>query len=227
MTSDALLRELAEAVGAAHVLVDPELRAGYETDWTRRYHGEACAVVRPGSTAEVAAVLRACNDARVPVVPQGGNTGLVGGSVPRPRSGSVVLSTNRLDAVGAVDADNGEVVVGAGAPLAAVQAAARAAGWEMGVDLAARDTATVGGMVATNAGGEHVVRYGRMRNHVLGVEAVLADGAIVGRVPALRKDATGLEWGGVLAGSEGTLAVLTHVHLALVPRLDARVVALA
>ena len=117
--------------------------------------------------------------------------------------------------------------MGAGAPLAVVQDAARAAGWEVGVDLAARDSATIGGMVATNAGGEHVVRYGRMRNQVLGVEAVLADGSTVGRVPALRKDATGIEWAGVLAGSEGTLAVVTQVHLALVPRLAAHVVALA
>ena len=163
----------------------------------------------------------------MPVVPQGGNTGLVGGSVPRGRHAAVVLSTRRLDTVGDVDTGSGEVVVGAGAPLAVVQDAARAAGWEVGVDLAARDSATIGGMVATNAGGEHVVRYGRMRNQVLGVEAVLADGSTVGRVPALRKDATGIEWAGVLAGSEGTLAVVTQVHLALVPRLAAHVVALA
>jgi FAD/FMN-containing dehydrogenase len=227
VSPDALLRELEDIVGTAHVLVDPELRAGYETDWTGRYRGRALAVVRPATTVEVAKVVRACADARVPIVAQGGNTGLVGGSVPRHGHAAVVVSTQRLGSVGSVDTGSGEVVVGAGAPLTAVQDAARAAGWAVGVDLAARDTATVGGMLATNAGGEHVVRYGRMRNQVLGVEAVLADGNIVGRVPALRKDATGIEWAGVLAGSEGTLAVITQVHLALVPRLDAHVVALA
>jgi FAD/FMN-containing dehydrogenase len=227
VTPDLLARELADVVGAAHVLVDPDLRAGYEVDWTRRYRGDARAVVRPGSTGEVARVVERCGEAGVAVVPQGGNTGLVGGGVPRPGSAAVVLSTRRLDAIGDVDVAQGEVVAGAGATLAAVQAAARAAGWEVAVDLAARESATVGGMVATNAGGEHVVRYGRMRNHVLGVEAVLADGSVIGRLPALRKDATGLEWAGVLAGSEGTLAVVTQVHLALVPRLPERVVALA
>ena len=226
MSPEAPLRELESIVGTAHVLVDPDLRAGYESDWTGRYHGRALAVVRPASTAEVSKVVRACAAAHVPIVPQGGNTGLVGGGVPRGGHAAVVLSTGRLDAIGAVDAGSGEVVVGAGAPLAAVQHAARAAGWEVGVDLASRDSATLGGMVATNAGGEHVVRYGRMRNQVIGVEAVLADGSTVGRVPALRKDATGIEWAGVLAGSEGTLAVITNVHLALVARLDAHVVAL-
>jgi FAD/FMN-containing dehydrogenase len=226
MSPDPLLRALEGIVGAVHVLVDPALRAGFESDWTGRYHGRALAVVRPSSTAEVAAVVRACADAQVPVIPQGGNTGLVGGGVPRPGSTGVVLSTRRLDSVGAVDTSSGEVVAGAGAPLGAVQDAARAAGWDVGVDLASRDSATLGGMVATNAGGEHVVRYGRMRNHVIGVEAVLADGSTVGRVPALRKDATGIEWAGVLAGSEGTLAVITQVHLALVARLDAHAVAL-
>ena len=224
VTVDDLALALADIVGAEHVLSEPELRAGYETDWTGRFTGVAACVVRPQSTTEVAAVLRACAAARAAVVPQGGNTGLVGGGVPR--GGEVVLSTRRLDDVGPVDADHGEVVVGAGAPLDAVRHAARAAGWDVGVDLAARDSATVGGMVATNAGGEHVLRYGRMRNQVLGVEAVLADGSVVGRVPALRKDATGIEWAGVLSGSEGILAVITRVHLALVPDLPDRAVAL-
>jgi FAD/FMN-containing dehydrogenase len=224
MSAARLVEELRRAVGDAHVLVDADPRVAYETDWTRRYSGAAMCVVRPGTTAEVAAVLRACGSAGVAVVPQGGNTGLVGGSVPRARE--VVLSTRRLDRIEPVDRDHGEVIAGAGATLAAVRDRAGAAGWDVAVDLAARESATIGGMVATNAGGEHVLRYGSMRRQLIGVEAVLADGSVVGRVPALRKDNTGYDWGGILAGSEGTLAVVTRVHLALVPMLPERVVAL-
>ena len=222
--SDRLLDELCAALGAEHVLVDADVVATYETDWTGRFHGRARAVVRPGTTDEVATVLRACTGAGAPVVPQGGNTGLVGGSVPR--GGEVGLSTQRLDAVEHVDAVNGEIVVGAGVTLSRARDAARAGGWDVAVDLTARDSATIGGMVATNAGGEHVVRYGAMDRQVIGVEAVLGDGTVVGRVPALRKDNTGYRWAGVLGGSEGTLAVLTRIHLALVPELRDRVVAL-
>jgi FAD/FMN-containing dehydrogenase len=224
VSDGALIDALRGVVGDAHVLVDPELRAGYETDWTGRFSGSACCVVRPAATGEVVGVLGACERAGVGVVAQGGNTGLVGGGVPR--AGEVLLSTRRLDRVGTVDRANGEVVVGAGTPLVAVRDVARAAGWDVGVDLASRDAATIGGMVATNAGGEHVARYGPMRHQVVGVEAVLADGRVVGRVPALRKDNTGYAWGAVLAGSEGTLAVITAVHLALVPLLQDRCVAL-
>lgn len=225
MTDAALLERLREIVGDRHCLTDAALRASYETDWTRRFSGTALAVVRPGSTAEVAAVLRACADAGVGVVPQGGNTGLVGGSVPR--GGEVVLSLLRLADVGPVDADAGEVTVGAGVTLAAAQAAARAAGWDVGVDLGARDSATIGGMVATNAGGVHVMRHGAMRRQVLGFEAVLADGSILRRLPGMPKDNTGFDLAGLLAGSEGTLAVLTAVRLRLVPRLGRRAVAVA
>ena len=210
-------------VGERHCLTDPDLRASYETDWTRRWSGVALAVVRPGSTDEVAAILRVCASARVGVVPQGGNTGLVGGSVPR--GGEIVLSTARLAGVEAVDNDAGEVTVGAGATLAAVQSAARAAGWEVGVDLGARDTATIGGMVATNAGGVNVLRHGPMRRQVLGFEAVLADGTILRRLPGMAKDNTGYDLGGLLAGSEGTLAVITRIRLRLVPPLAHRAVA--
>ncbi|HEX7195516.1 MAG TPA: FAD-binding oxidoreductase, partial [Candidatus Limnocylindria bacterium] len=202
--TDALLETLRDIVGEQHCLTDPALRASYETDWTRRFRGDALAVVRPGSTAEVSLVMAACADARVAVVPQGGNTGLVGGSVPR--GGEVVLSLLRLNEIGAVDHDAGEVTVGAGATLAAVQEAARNAGWDVGVDLGARDSATIGGMVATNAGGVNVVRHGPMRSRLLGFEAVRADGGIIRRLPGMPKDTTGYDLGGLLAGSEGTLA---------------------
>ncbi len=218
-----LIAALREIVGDRHCLTDASMRAGYETDWTRRFSGAALAVVRPGSAAEVAQVLRACAAAGVGVVPQGGNTGLVGGSVPR--GGEVVLSLLRLDEIGDLDAAAGEVTVGAGVPLAAVQAAAREAGWEVGVDLGARDSATIGGMVATNAGGVNVLRHGPMRQQVLGFEAVRADGSVLRRLPGMPKDNTGYDLAGLLAGSEGTLAVLTRLRLRLVPRLAHRSVA--
>lgn len=221
--ADPLLDALVDIVGSAHVLVDAELRAGYETDWTGRFHGEARAVVRPGDSAQVAAVLATCAAAGVGVVPQGGNTGLVGGSVPR--GGEVLISLRRLDAI-SVDPDQGEAIVGAGTTLEALQLAVRPDGWEVGVDLSSRGSCTIGGMVATNAGGEHVIRYGAMLEQLIGVEAALADGSLVGRVPALRKDNTGYHWEGLFAGSEGTLGVITRVHLRLVPYLPERVVVL-
>ena len=220
--TDALLAALRAIVGDEHCLTDAALRASYETDWTRRFYGEAVAVVRPGSTEHVARVLVACAEAGVGVVPQGGNTSLVGGSVPR--GDEVVLSMRRLDQIGDVDRDAGEVTVGAGATLAAVQEAARTAGWDVGVDLGARDSATIGGMMATNAGGVNVVRHGPMRSRVLGFEAVRADGTMLRRLPGMPKDNTGYDLGGLLAGSEGTLAVITRVRLRLVPQLRQRAV---
>ena len=154
--------------------------------------------------------------------PQGGNTGLVGGSVPR--GGEVVMSLLRLNEIEEVDRVAGEVTVGAGATLALVQAAARAAGWEVGVDLGARDSATIGGMVATNAGGVNVVRHGPMRSQLLGFEAVRVDGTILRRLPGMPKDNTGYDLGGLLAGSEGTLAVITRVRLRLVSPMRHRAV---
>jgi FAD/FMN-containing dehydrogenase len=221
--TDALLDRLRAIVGERHCLTDAGLRASYETDWTRRFSGRALAVVRPGSAEEVAAVLRACTDAGAGVVAQGGNTGFVGGSVPR--DGEVVLSLLRLNDVGDVDAEAGEVTVGAGATLASVQQRARTAGWEVGVDLGARDSATIGGMVATNAGGIRVLRHGPMRRQLLGFEAVLPDGRVLRRLPGMPKDNTGYDLAGLIAGSEGTLAVLTRLRLRLVPRLTHRAVA--
>ena len=210
----ALVEQLVTAVGREHVLVDESSTAGYSVDWTGRYRGRAAAVVRPGSSAEVAAVLRACAAAGAAVVPQGGNTGLVGGGVPL--AGEVVVSTRRLDALGPVDVLAGQVSVGAGAALAAVQAHAAASGLAVGVDLAARNGATIGGMAATNAGGLAVVRHGPMRASVAGIEAVLSDGAVLSRLGGLDKDNTGYDLAGLLCGSEGTLALITAVRLRLV-----------
>ena len=223
-----LLDALRDIVGPAHLLTDADLRAGFEVDWTGRWTGRAVAVARPASVDEVAAVLRACSAAGAAVVPQGGNTGLVGGSVPRPSAmrPQVVLSTLRLRDLEPVDPIAGEVTVGAGVTLSALQAHARAAGLGFGVDLGARDSATIGGMIATNAGGLHVLRHGTMRGQLIGLEAVLADGSVLRRLPGMSKDNTGYHLPSLLAGSEGTLAVVTRARLRLVPRLARRAVAL-
>ncbi len=219
-----LLDALVDVVGAEHVLVDEDLRRSYETDWTGRFTGTSLAVVRPADTGQVAAVISACASVGQGVVIQGGNTGLVGGSVPA--GGEIVLSLTRLSAIGEIDIAAAQVTVGAGATLAAVQTAARAQGLDVGVDLAARDSATLGGLVATNAGGIRVLRYGSMRAQVVGGEAVLADGSVVSRLGGLTKDNTGYDLVSLLCGSEGTLGVLTQLRLLLVPRERARCVAL-
>jgi FAD/FMN-containing dehydrogenase len=219
-----LLDALAAAVGGSHLLTDADMRASYEVDWTRRFGGAALAVVRPASTAEVAAVLRACADAGAAVVPQGGNTGLVGGGVPR--GGEVLMSLRRLTEVGPVDEAAGEVTVGAGLTLAALQAHTQRSGYAFGVDLGARDSATIGGMIATNAGGINVLRYGPMRAQLVGIEAVLANGSVIARLPGLPKDNAGYDLTSLLAGSEGTLAVISSARLRLVPLLTHRAVAL-
>jgi FAD/FMN-containing dehydrogenase len=185
--TDDLAAALVGIVGPAHVLVEPGMRAGYEVDWTGSHGGPSRAVVRPGSTAEVAAVLEACDRAGAAVVPQGGNTGLVGGGVPA--GGEVVLSLRRLTSVGPVDPLAAQVTAGAGVVLADLQRVLVPAGLELGVDLAARDGATIGGLVATNAGGLRVLRHGTMRSQVVGVEAVLADGRVLSRLAGLAKDA--------------------------------------
>lgn len=219
-----MLRALRPIVGDEHVVVDPDVLAGHEVDWTGAFVGSTPAVVRPATTEEVADVVRACRRDRIALVPQGGNTGLVGGSVPL--DGEVVLSTRRLTGIGDVDVDAGQLTAAAGETLARVQAAAVRAGWRYGVDLAARDSATIGGTVATDAGGLRVLRHGTTRRQVLGVEAVLGTGDVVSRLAGLVKDNTGYDLAGLLCGSEGTLGVVTRVRLALVPAAGPSVTAL-
>jgi FAD/FMN-containing dehydrogenase len=209
-------RALVDIVGPRQVVLDPDARAPYERDWTGRFTGSTPAVVRPGTVEEVAACVAVCADAGVALVPQGGNTGLVGGGVPL--AGEIVLSTRRLDRLDPVDEVAGQLTAGAGVTVAAVQAAAAGAGWRYAVDLAARDSATVGGTVATNAGGLHVLRYGATRSQLAGIEAVLGDGSIVRHLHGLVKDNTGYDLAGLLCGSEGTLGVVTAARLRLVPR---------
>lgn len=221
---DQLTASLRSIVGDSQVLDDRSVVASYESDWTGRFHGSARCVVRPGSTAEVADVVRTCAAARAPICIQSGNTGLVGGSVPIDHA--VLLSLLRLSEIGSVDEVAAQVTVDAGCTLSALQAAVRPVGYDVGVDFAARESCTVGGMVSTNAGGERVLRYGTMRAQVVGIEAVLADGSVVSRLAGLPKDNTGYDIVSLLAGSEGTLGVITKLRLRLVPLLPARAVAL-
>ena len=209
-----LLREFAAVVGAAHVLTG-DAAAGYAVDWTGGFAGSTPAVLRPGGTEQVAALLALCADAGVAVVPQGGNTGLAGGGVPL--HGEVVLSLARLDWLGAVDLDAGQVSAGAGVSLQEVADADP--GLDLGVFIASRHSATVGGAVATNAGGLRVLRHGPMRAQLRGIEAVLSDGTVLSHMSGLVKDNTGYDYPSLLAGSEGTLAVITAARLQLVPRL--------
>ena len=215
MADDPTLRALREVVGDTGVLTDPEVTSGYATDWTGRWVGATPAVVRPRSTEEVAAVVGVCRRTGTPLVPQGGNTGLVGGSVPH--GGELVLSTERMVGVEDVDSDAGQLTAWAGTTLIDVQAAASDAGWRYAVDFAARDSATIGGSIATNAGGLRVVRFGATRRHVLGVEAVLGTGEVVSRLGGLVKDNTGFDLAGLLCGSEGTLGIVCRARLSLVP----------
>jgi FAD/FMN-containing dehydrogenase len=217
-----LLRSLAGIVGEPHVLTG-DATAGYAVDWTGRFRGQTPVVVRPRDTAEVAAVLALCTDAGVPVVPQGGNTGLVGGGVPL--HGEVVLSLTRLNRLGPVDHEAAQVTAGAGVTLQ--QVADADPGLDLPILIASRDSATVGGAVATNAGGLRVLRFGPMRAQLRGIEAVLADGTVVSHLAGLVKDNTGYDYPSLLAGSEGTLAVVTGARLRLVPRLRGTVTALA
>lgn len=224
MTTTELAARLADIVGAAHVSADPDVVAGRCVDYTGRYRGAGALLVRPGSADEVAAVLTACRDADRCVTVQGGRTSLVAGTVPE--HDDVLLSTERLTHLSTVDTTERRMRAGAGATLAAVQKAASAVGLVFGVDLAARDTATIGGMASTNAGGLRTVRYGNMGEQVLGLEVVLPDGSVLVRRSDVRRDNTGYDLAALLVGAEGTLGVVTAVDLRLHPAARYRVTAL-
>lgn len=208
-----MLRRLAGLVGSNHVVTDPDVLAARSVDHTSRYRGRASALVRPGSAEQVAEVLRVCRDAGAHVTVQGGRTSLVAGTVPE--HDDVLLSTERLHAIGDVDTVESRIEVGAGATLAAVQQAAAAANLVFGVDLSARDTATVGGMASTNAGGLRTVRYGNMGEQVIGVQVALPDGSLLRRHSRVRRDNTGYDLPALFVGAEGTLGVITGLDLRL------------
>jgi FAD/FMN-containing dehydrogenase len=224
--SGALLDALRGAVGATGVLTDGDLSA-WEQDWRRRWRGKALAVVRPGSTGEVAAVVRACAAAGVSIVPQGGNTGLVGGGVPDASGTQVLLSLTRLNRIRGLDRANLTLAAEAGCALQTVQQAADEAGLLFPLSLAAEGSCTIGGNLATNAGGTQVLRYGNARSLCLGLEVVTAAGEVWHGLSGLRKDNTGYDLRDLFIGSEGTLGVITAATLALHPKPAATMTALA
>jgi FAD/FMN-containing dehydrogenase len=209
---------LGEIVGAGNVLTAPEDTKPYFTDWRRQYSGTAECVVRPASTREVAAVMALCARDAIAVVPQGGNTGLVGGSVPTGQRREIVLSLNRLNRIRAIDVLNDTATVEAGCVLAAVQRAAEEAGRLFPLSLAAEGSCQIGGNLSTNAGGVNVLRYGTAREQVLGLEVVLPDGRVWDGLRALRKDNTGYDLKQLFLGAEGTLGIITAAVLRLFPR---------
>ena len=211
-----LIETLRQAVGANHVLTDGDLTA-WEQDWRKRARGKALAVVRPGTTDEVAQVVRACAAAGAPIVPQGGNTGMVVGSTPDDSGRAVVLSLTRMNRMRAVDAANLTITVDAGCVLQTVQDAAEAAGLLFPLSLAAEGSCTIGGNLATNAGGTQVVRYGNARELCLGLEVVTAQGEVWDGLSGLRKDNTGYDLRDLFIGSEGTLGVITAATMKLYP----------
>ena len=222
-----LLHELQAIVGAAQVLTAPSDVVPYLTDWRQRYTGKALAVVRPLDTAQLAGVVRACAAYGAPVVPQGGNTGLVGGATPDASGQAVLVSTRRLDRVRAIDTDNDTITVEAGCLLQRIQDAALERDRLFPLSLAAQGSCTIGGNLATNAGGVQVLRYGNARELALGLEVVLPDGQVWNGLRGLRKDNTGYDLKHLFIGAEGTLGIITAATLRLFPLPRARLTALA
>lgn len=221
-TGTALIETLKARLGDAYVLTAASDLEGHVTETRGLYRGEAVAVARPGNRDEVAFVLQECARAGVPVVPHGGNTGLVGGGVP---FGAVVLSLARLDRIREIDPVNATITVEAGCILKAVQDAADAAGYLFPLSLASEGSCRIGGNLATNAGGTAVLRYGNMRELTLGLEVVTADGRVWDGLNGLRKDNTGYDLKDLFIGSEGTLGIITAAVLKLFPKPHARVTA--
>ena len=213
-----LIARLTDIVGPQHALTDPDQQLPFLREMRDLYTGRTPLVLRPGSTDEVSRILALCNEARVAVVPQAGNTGLVGGQVPFDTGTEIVLSVARLNKVRSVDAPGYSMVVEAGLTLADCQAAADAAGRMFPLSLASEGSCRIGGNIATNAGGVGVLAYGNTRQLVLGLEVVLANGRIVPGLKALKKDNTGYDLKDLFIGSEGTLGVITAAVLKLFPR---------
>jgi FAD/FMN-containing dehydrogenase len=200
-------------VGGNNVLAED--LASYGTDWTGRFIGSPSLVVRPGSTSEVSEVMHLCSQHNVAVVPQGGNTGLVGGTLAD--DGQIILSTSRINWIGSIDAVSQQISVGAGATVEQVQESAKQFGLRYAVDFGARGSAMIGGTIATNAGGINVLRYGSTRQQLVGIEAVLPNGDVIEHMAGLIKDNTGYDIASLLCGSEGTLGIVTAARLRLLP----------
>ncbi|KKA07951.1 2-hydroxyacid dehydrogenase [Pseudomonas ogarae] len=215
--SHEVIQRIEQVVGPSGLVRDPELMRGYLTDWRNAYQGQAALVVRPATTAEVADVVRLCHDAGIALVPQGGNTGLCGGSIPDASGNQVVLSLTRMKRIREIDLANETITVEAGVILQQLQDAAQEADRLFPLSLGAEGSCTVGGNLATNAGGTAVLRYGNMRELTLGLEVVLPDGRIWNGLRGLRKDNTGYDLKHLFIGSEGTLGIITAAVLKLFP----------
>jgi len=213
-------------VGANYVITDPADMAPFLTDWRQRFTGAAIAIVKPGSTDEVAALVKLCDEHEVPIVPQGGNTGLVLGSVPDDSGRAIVLSLQRLNRVRATDTVNNTMTVDAGCILENIQNAAAEAGRLFPLSLAAEGSCTIGGNLSTNAGGTAVLRYGNTRELCLGLEVVTAQGEVWNGLRGLRKDNTGYDLRDLFIGAEGTLGIITAAVLKLFPQPRAELTAL-
>ena len=209
------LSAMVAIVGASQVLTADNDTARYVTDWRKRYTGRALAVVRPANADQVAQLVRLCNQERIAIVPQGGNTGLVGGATPDDSGAAIVLSTERMKAIRKIDPVNDTITVEAGCTLADVQSAALAVDRLFPLSLASEGSCTIGGNLSTNAGGTGVLRYGNARELCLGVEAVLPNGDAVAHLSGLRKDNTGYHWSDLLIGAEGTLGIITAATMKL------------
>ena len=217
-TPEALLTAIRKAVGDRGLLTDPSDTDPYAEDWRRLYRGHAAAVVRPASTQELAAVVRLCADAGVSIVPQGGNTSMVGGATPNANRTQIILSLSRMNQVMQIDPVDMTLTLQAGVTLKAAQVAAADAGCLLPLSISSEGSAQIGGVLATNAGGNNTVRYGNARDLVLGLEVVLPDGEIWNGMRRLRKDNTGYCLRQLFCGSEGTLGIITAAVLKLAPQ---------
>jgi len=220
-----LVETVADRFGSKAVVTDPSDIEPWLTDWRGRYHGEAQAILAPASTEEVAEIVRLAAEHRVPLVPQGGNTSMVGGATPSADKSSVILSLRRMNRLRSISAESNITIAESGVILADLHDQAAAIGRRFPLTLGAKGSCTIGGLTATNAGGTQVLRFGTMRSLIAGVEAILPDGSIHSGLSALKKDNRGYNLDQLLIGSEGTLGVITAVALKLVPSVYSRAVA--
>ena len=220
----AFLRDAEALLGPRGLTRDPELMEPWLSDWRGRFHGAACALASPASTAEVAELVKLCARHGVPIVPQGGNSGMSGGATPDEQGGSLLLSLRRINAIRSLDPGARQAVCEGGVVLETLHHAAEAEGLRFPLTLGGKGSATVGGLISTNAGGTQVLRHGSMRALVLGIEAVLADGSVYSALTPLKKDNRGFDLKQLLIGSEGTLGIVTAATLQLVPAVAERLV---
>jgi FAD/FMN-containing dehydrogenase len=222
---ETLLESLAGRLGPKGFTADPQDIGPWLEDWRGRYRGAAAAMLSPASTAEVVDIVRQCADARVPLVPQGGNTSMVAGATPSPDGDALLLSMRRMNGLRSISPEANSAVCEAGVILATLHEAAAEVARRFPLSLGARGSATIGGLVSTNAGGTQVLRFGTMRSLVQGIEAVLPDGSLYQGLTPLKKDNRGYDLRQLLIGAEGTLGIVTAANLKLVPAIGSRSVA--